>query len=96
MAAFIVGQVLSISDPDEFNDYVTQAGPTLEKYGGKILFGGDKVEVADGNWSPLGVIVVQFESMARAKEWYNSPEYHPLISKRTSSSESGVIFVDGS
>ena len=56
---------------------------------------GTKVVVADGNWSPLGAIVVEFESMAKAQEWYNSPEYNPLVARRTGSTDSGVILVDG-
>ena len=96
MAAYVIGQVQSISDPEAFSEYVSLAGPTLEKYGGKIVLGGDKIETADGNWSPIGVIVIEFESMARIKEWYNSPEYNPLISRRMSSSDSSVIFVDES
>ena len=96
MAAYVIGQIQSISDPATFEEYVSLAVPTLEKYGGKVVLGGDKIEVGDGNWSPIGVIVIEFESMARLKEWYSSPEYKPLISKRTGSTDSGVIFVDGS
>ena len=71
------------------------AGPTLTQYGGKVIAYGTKVEVADGNWSPLATIVIEFESMAKAKEWYNSPEYNPLVSRRTGSTDSGLILVDG-
>ena len=96
MAAYVIGTVQSVSDPEMFSEYVTLAGPTLEKYRGKIVLGDDRIEVGDGNWSPIGVIVIEFDSMSRLKEWYNSPEYKPLNSKRTSSSDSAVIFVDGS
>ena len=96
MAAYVIGAVLSVSDPAKFSEYVERAHPTLEQYGGKIVVVHDTVEVADGKWSPAGIIVVEFESMAQAKKWYNSPEYNPLVSIRTGSSDSGVIFVDGS
>jgi len=51
--------------------------------------------VADGTWSPTRTVGVAFETMAKAKEWYNSPVYIPLVSRRTASADSGVIFVDG-
>ncbi len=95
MTAYVIGQVQAVSDPAAFGEYQELAHPTLGQYGGKVVCGSDKIEVGDGNCSPLGVIVIEFESMERAKEWYNSPEYKPLISKRASSTDSGVIFVDG-
>ena len=96
MAAYVIGTIQSISDPAKFAEYVRLAEPLLAQYGGKIVVVGDKIEVADGTWSPLGIIVVEFESLDQAKKWYNSPEYSPLVSMRTGSTDSGVIFVDGS
>ena len=77
MAAYGIGMVRSVSDPEGFTEYQGLAGPTLEKYGGKFVAGGTNVEVADGDWSPMGVVVIEFESMARLKEWYN--EVDPRI-----------------
>ena len=48
----------------------------MAQYGGKILGGGTNVEVADGTWSPIGLVVIEFESMAKAKEWYNFPRIY--------------------
>jgi uncharacterized protein (DUF1330 family) len=96
MAAYVIGAISSVKDPAGFAEYQKLAGPTLEKYGGKFIAGGNKIEVADGIWSPAFVVVVEFQSLQRAKQWYNSPEYKPLVSRRKASSTSGVIFVDGS
>ena len=96
MAAYAIGAVLSVSDPETLSEYAGLATATLEKYGGKIVVGGGKIEVADGNWSPVGIIVIEFESLEQIKKWYNSPEYSPLVSMRTGSTDSGLIFVDGS
>ena len=96
MAAYVIGALQSVHDPAAFSEYGRTADLTLEQYGGKLLVAGDKIEVADGNWSPVGLVVIEFESLAQAKKWYNSPEYRPLVSMRTGSSDSGLIFVDGS
>jgi hypothetical protein len=37
-----------------------------------------------GVWSPRRLIVLEFPSLARAREWYASPEYAPLIALRES------------
>ena len=96
MAAWVIGNIVKVNDAAAFGEYQGLAGPTAGQYGGKVIAGGTKIEVGDGNWSPDGVIVIEFESIAKAKEWYNSSEYNPLVSRRTSSTESHLIFVDGS
>ena len=95
MAAYVIGAIQSVNDPAGFLEYQNLALPTLAKYGGTVVVGGNKIQVADGNWSPMGTVVVAFETMAKAKEWYDSPDYNPLVSRRTASADSGVIFIDG-
>jgi uncharacterized protein (DUF1330 family) len=96
MAAYVIGFVSNVKDPAGFAEYQKLAIPTLEKYGGKVIVGGNKIEVADGNWAPAGAIVVQFESLQKAKQWYNSREYHPLVARRkAAAATTGVIFLDG-
>jgi len=41
------------------------------------------------------MVVIEFESLQKAKEWYNSPEYQAVISKRLNSTQGSVVFVDG-
>ena len=59
------------------------------------MVAGNKIEVADGSWSPSVMVVVEFESLERAKQWYNSPEYSAVKPRRFQTADSGVIFVDG-
>lgn len=94
MTVYAIGSVLSVKDPEKFSAYQQVAGPTLTLYGGKILGGGTNIEVADGTWSPIGMIVIEFESMAKAKEWYNSPEYSGIKSQRIDTTDSGLVFLD--
>ena len=42
----------------------------------------------------MGVMVAEFESLAKAKNWYNSPEYQAVVAGRLESSVGGLIFVD--
>jgi len=94
MATYVIGAVLSVKDPEKFAAYQQVAGRTVALYGGKILGGGTNIEVADGTWSPIGMVVIEFESMAKAKEWYNSPEYSAVKSQRFDNADSGLVFLD--
>ena len=96
MPAFVFANITSVTNPDRFVKYQGEAGATVTKYGGKILGGGSKIEIADGDWLPAGVVALEFESLAKAKEWYNSPEYQAVISGRLESTVGGVVFVDAS
>ncbi len=95
MAAWVIGEIQKVNDQAGFSAYQQAAGPTMAKYGGKPVAGGTKIEVGDGSWSPSGVVVFEFESLAKAKEWYNSPEYQAVVGQRLSTADSGLIFVDG-
>ena len=95
MAAYIIVDLLEISDLAGFQDYASKAGPTVAKYDGKARVVRGKVETLEGAWSPGALVVLEFPSMARAKEWYNSPEYHPLVAQRTKASRANMILVEG-
>ena len=94
MPAFIFANIQSVSNPARFAEYQRLAEPTVVQYGGKFLAGGTKIEIADGDWSPVGVMAAEFASLAKAKEWYNSTEYQAVVAKRLESTVGGVIFVD--
>lgn len=95
MAAYIIVDLLEISDPAVFQDYASKAGPTVAKYDGKARVVRGKVETLEGTWKPGALVVLEFPSMARAKEWYNSPEYHPLVAQRVKASKGNMILVEG-
>ena len=78
MPAYVVGTIYDIKDPAGFDEYRGLAGATLEKYGGKLVMSSRNIEVGDGSWSPIGMVMFEFESLDRAKEWYNSPEYQAI------------------
>ncbi len=94
MPAFIFANIQSVTDQARFAEYQTLAEPTVVQYGGKFLAGGTKIEIADGDWSPVGVMAAEFENLAKAKEWYNSPEYQAVVAGRLESTVGGLIFVD--
>ena len=99
MVAYVVGTIYDIKDPAGFTEYRGQAGPTLEKYGGKLVMMSQSIEVGDGSWSPIAMVMFEvgpppFESMARAKEWYNSPEYGAAKPMRLKAADTGLIFAD--
>ncbi len=94
MAAYAIADI-EITDPEAFEQYRAEVPATIEAYGGRFLVRGAEGEVAEGDWAPNRVVVLEFESMERLKAWYNSPEYTPLKELRMRASNGNVVLAEG-
>ena len=85
MAAYLISTI-EITDPLGYEEYKKLVAPVLAKYGGKFVVRGGSIEYKEGDWQPKRIVVAQFESMDRARAFYDSPEYAPAkqIRQRTS------------
>ena len=96
MAAYIIADIAEITDSAAFQSYAGKAGPTIPKYDGKPRVVRGKVEVLEGSWKPVNLVILEFPSAARAPEWYNSADYHPLVAERTKSAKgNNLILIEG-
>ena len=95
MPAYVMAALYDVTDPAEFGEYQNLAGPTVANFGGKFIAGSRSVEVIEGDWSPMGFLVIEFESVEQAKRWYNSPEYQAVLPMRKNSTKSGLIMGAG-
>ena len=94
MAGYLIADI-DVHDPDAYDEYRRLVGPTIDKYGGRFVVRGGPHEVMEGDWVPHRVIVLEFESVARAKEWYGSEEYAPALAVRLKAATSSAIIVEG-
>ncbi len=94
MSAYVIAEV-SISNPDLFAEYRQLVPPTIEKYGGRFVVRGGTVETKEGGWSPTRMVVIEFPSMEKARNWYHSPEYAPALALRLKAANSKLILVEG-
>ncbi|KRP90891.1 DUF1330 domain-containing protein [Bradyrhizobium yuanmingense] len=94
MAAYVISEV-EVRDPEDFKTYRALAARTVAQYGGRYLVRGGKAELAEGNLPPKAIIIVEFASMARLKEWYASPEYAEALKLRQTALERRLLFVEG-
>jgi uncharacterized protein (DUF1330 family) len=94
MPAYLISQI-EVHDPKGYEEYRKLVGPSLAKYGGKFVARGGRIDVLEGNWSPKRVVVCEFESLERAREWYESAEYKPAMDIRQKTASARIIVVDG-
>lgn len=94
MAGYLIVDI-EVTDPAAFEEYRKLVPATIAQYGGKYLVRGGAVQTVEGNWQPKRVVILEFPSVERAKQWYNSPEYTPLRAMRMKASKGSVLIVEG-
>ena len=94
MAGFMIGNI-TITDPEAFAEYGKRVPDTVAAFGGTYLVRGGVPEKIEGDYDPVRIVVLQFDSVDKAKEWYNSTEYAPLKEMRLKASKGDLYFVDG-
>ena len=94
MPAYIIAEV-EVHDSAAYEEYRKLIGPTLAEYGGKFIVRGGKIDVLEGRWNPKRLVVLEFESTARAREWYDSEEYKIPKQIRMKASKGNFVLVDG-
>jgi uncharacterized protein (DUF1330 family) len=94
MSAYIVVD-LDVLDNEKFDVYRQQVPATIEKYGGRYIVRGGKVETLEGNWRPKRFVVLEFPSAERAKAWWESVEYAEPKALRQACAASNLILVEG-
>lgn len=86
---------VDVRDPEGYKDYVATAKPAFERFGAKFLARGGVHELVEGPGRARNV-VIEFESMAAARDCYNSPEYQAAKLIRQKFADGEIVLVEGS
>ncbi len=86
---------VNINDQDAFQGYVEKATGTIMAQGGSAAVVDDAVEVIEGEWPWGRTVVLEFESVDKAREWYNSPEYQAIVGERHAAADANAVIVGG-
>jgi len=94
MAAYVIADI-EVTDPEAYEGYKRAVATTIAAYGGRYLARGGHTDVVEGTWQPRRLVVIQFPSLTRAREWYASVSYAPLLSLRLRSAATNLVIIDG-
>lgn len=94
MPAYVIAMV-EVKDPTRYEDYRKQVLATVTAYGGRFIARAGSTEVLEGQWTPKRLVILEFPSFARAKEWWSSPEYAGPKALRQATSDGTLILIDG-
>lgn len=95
MAVYFIVEIKEVYDKEKYMQYVAKVPPIVEKFGGKYLIRGGKTTAISGDWNPLRLIVIEFESMDKFRLWWDSAEYREVGPLREQSAKTNAIITDG-
>jgi uncharacterized protein (DUF1330 family) len=78
-----------------YGGYVQKALPTVMQRNGRAIVVDDAPDVIEGAWHGSRVVVLEFDSVDAARDWYKSPEYQAVIGERHASAEANAAIVSG-
>ncbi|MEI7987716.1 MAG: DUF1330 domain-containing protein [Chloroflexota bacterium] len=94
MSAYVIVDV-NVTDPQGFENYKEMSPAAVAAYGGKYLARAGRTEILEGDWNPTRLVVLEFESVERAKEWLESEEYRQARALRHQYAETNMVVIEG-
>jgi len=95
MSAYCFFDVIEVKDAEKLEEYRAGVLATVEHFGGRYLTVGGKCDGVEGTWRPVFPVLIEFPSLERAHEWYNSEMYKPLLALRLASTRGHAVFIEG-
>ena len=94
MPAYVVVEI-EIYDQELYEEYKKMTPVTIEAYGGKFVVRGGRTEHLEGDWNPERIVVLEFPSVERAREWWESEAYTRARLVRQRAAETKMIILEG-
>jgi uncharacterized protein (DUF1330 family) len=94
MPAYLIARV-QVKDAAAYEEYKRLAAEAIAKFGGRYRARGGATVTLEGEEEKSRVVIVEFESLDRARAWYRSPEYQKAIAARTNCATGQFIVVEG-
>ena len=93
MKAYVIVEV-SITDKIIYEEYKKLTPAAVAAFGGQFIVRGGRTETLEGDWQPERMVVVEFPSVEKAKEWWSSDEYSKAKAIRQQSTHTKMIIVE--
>jgi uncharacterized protein (DUF1330 family) len=94
MPAYVISE-LEVLDEEKMQEYRKLAAAAVAEHGGKYLVRGIEPLIIEGAAVKTKMVMIEFPSIQRAKEWYASASYSRALKVRQTALERRLIFIDG-
>ncbi len=94
MAAYVIVQV-KVTDWERFKEYLKETPRTIARYGGRYVARGGDTVVLEGEEQAKRIVLIEFPSLQKAKQWYFSEEYQQIKVLREGTAVGSLIAIEG-
>jgi len=94
MTAYVIARV-DIKDRDKYQKYLDVTPSIIKKFDGIVIARSEEPLTFEGSDENRRIILIQFSSIEKAKEFYYSPEYQNARKLRKEAATGEMIVVDG-
>jgi uncharacterized protein (DUF1330 family) len=91
---YVISEADAILDMAAVQKYGQGVPDTLAPFNHHFIVRGGKPQPLDGGEAPKGVVVIAFDSVEKARQWYDSPAYQAIKPLRQSSTKGRMFIVE--
>ena len=92
--AYVIAEV-EVTDPTTLKKYSDKAPQIVASFNGRYVVRGGNVQALEGEPPKGFIVVIGFDSVEKAREWYDSPAYAAIKPFRQSSTKSRIFIAEG-
>ncbi len=93
LPAYVMAEV-QVTDPIAIKQYAEKVPETLVPFHGHYLVAGGKTQTLEGE-PPKFIVVIAFDSVEKARAWYDSPAYAAIRPIRERAANSRLFIAEG-
>jgi uncharacterized protein (DUF1330 family) len=94
MAAYVIVRI-NVNNWDQYKEYMKLTPGIIAKYDGRFIVRGGETVTLEGPEEKWRIVVVEFPDLAKAKEFYYSPEYTDARKIREGAALAQFVAVSG-
>jgi uncharacterized protein (DUF1330 family) len=94
MPAYVIARI-KVTDPEQYKKYIAVTPGILANFGARFIARGGETVTLEGPEETTRVVIVEFPTLHKISEFYNSAEYQEAIKIREGAAEVSLVGVSG-
>jgi len=91
---YVIAEI-TVTDPEAYKQYAATVPPIAAKFSGRYLVRGGQTVAVEGDPPSGRIVVIEFDSLAAARSFEDSPEYQAVAPLRHKAARSRVFLAEG-
>ena len=91
---YVIAEI-TVTDPEAYKQYAAAVPAIAAKFSGKYLVRAGQTVAMEGEPPSGRIVVIEFDSLAAARSFEDSPEYQAIAPLRQKAARSRVFLVEG-